>query len=150
MEDSLERKKKKQEGESDKFPDKTGKEKASAEEMRNKAMERLGETKKRTGDDQPWKKRKHTSNETMDYLREATEIECKLNEEELEFRKKQEERALAQQNLVFQQQQEMSTQFQDQLKKSMQQQQFQMMCQMFMQQRQQQSQALLELLKKGH
>ena len=54
MEDSLERKKK-QEGESDKFPDKTGKEKASAEEMQNKAMERLGETKKRTGDDQPWK-----------------------------------------------------------------------------------------------
>ena len=40
----------------------------------------------------------------------------KLNKEELEFRKKQEERALAQQNLVFQQQQEMSTQFQDQLK----------------------------------
>ena len=79
-------------------------------------MERLGETKKRTGDDQPWKKRKHTPNETMDYLREATEMECKLNKEELEFRKKQEERALAQQNLVFQQQQEMSTQFQDQLK----------------------------------
>ena len=52
----------------------------------------------------------------MDYLREATEMECKLNKEELEFRKKQEERALAQQNLVFQQQQEMSTQFQDQLK----------------------------------
>ena len=115
MEDSLERKEK-QEGESDKFPDKTGKEKASAEEMRNKAMERLGETKKRIGDDQPWKKSKHTPNETMDYLREATEMECKLNKEELEFRKKQEERALAQQNLVFQQQQEMSTQFQDQLK----------------------------------
>ena len=54
MEDSLERKEK-QEGKSDKFPDKTGKEKASAEEMQNKAMERLGETKKRTGDDQPWK-----------------------------------------------------------------------------------------------
>ena len=94
MEDSLERKEK-QEGESDKFPDKTGKEKASAEEMRNKAMERLGETKKKTGDDQPWKKRKYTPNETMDYLREATEMECKLKKEELEFRKKQEERALA-------------------------------------------------------
>ena len=52
----------------------------------------------------------------MDYLREATEKECELKMEELEFRKKQEERALAQQNLVFQQQQEMSTQFQDQLK----------------------------------
>ena len=145
--DSLERKEE-QEGKSDKFSDKTGQEKASSGEMRNKTMERLGETKKRTRDDQPWKKRKHTPNETMNYLRGATEMECKLKKEELEFRKKQEERALAQQNLMFQQQQEMSRQFQDQLKN--QQQQFQMMCQMFMQQQQQQSQALLELLKKGH
>ena len=53
--------------------------------MRNKAMERLGEKKKRAGDDQPWKKRKHTPNETMDYLREATEKECGLKKEELEF-----------------------------------------------------------------
>ena len=146
MEDYLERKEE-QERESEKISDKTAKDKASAEEMRNKAMERLGETKKRAGDDQPRKKRKHTPNETMDYLREATEKECELKKEELEFRKKQEERALAQQNLMFQQQQEMSRQFQDQLKN--QQQQFQMMCQMFMQQQQQQSQALLELLKKG-
>ena len=147
MEDYLERKEE-QERESEKISDKTAEDKASAEEMRNKAMERLGETKKRAGDDQPRKKRKHTPNETMDYLREATERECELKKEELEFRKKQEERALAQKNLMFQQQQEMSRQFQDQLKN--QQQQFQMMCQMFMQQQQQQSQALLELLKKGN
>ena len=56
-------------------------------------MKRLGETKKREGDDQPRKKRKHTPNETMDYLREAMEKECELKEE-LEFRKEQ-ERALA-------------------------------------------------------
>ena len=91
-------------------------------------------------------KRKHTPNETIDYLREATKKECELKKEELEFRKKQEERALAQKNLMFQQQQEMSRQFQDQLKN--QQQQFQMMCQTFMQQQQQQSQALLEILKR--
>ena len=54
MEDYLERKED-QERELEKISDKTAKEKASAEEMRNKAMERLGETKKRTGDDQPWK-----------------------------------------------------------------------------------------------
>ena len=47
---------------------------------------------------------------------------------------------------MLQQQQEMSRQFQDQLKN--QQQQFQRMCQMFMQQ--QQSQALLKFLKKGY
>ena len=57
-----------------------------------------------------------SSTELMDYLREATEMECKLKKEELEFKKKQEERALAQQNLIFKQQQEMSRQFQDQLK----------------------------------
>ena len=46
----------------------------------------------------------------MDYLRGATEKERELKKEELEFRKKQ-ERALAQQNLMFQQQKEMSRQF---------------------------------------
>ena len=148
MEDSLERKEK-QEGESDKFPDKTGKEKASAEEMRNKAMERLGETKKRTRDDQPWKKRKHTPNETMNYLREATEMECKLKKEELEFRKKQEERALATKPGISTTARNVHA-ISRPVKKSMQQQQFQMMCQMSMQQRQHQNQALLELLKKGH
>ena len=142
MVDYLERKEE-QERESEKISDKAAKDKASAEEMRNKAMERLSETKKRAGDDQPGKKRKHKPNKTMDYLREATEMECELKKKELEFRKKQEKRALAQQNLMFQQQQEMSRQFQNRLKN--QQQQFQMMCQMFMQQQQQQSQALLEL-----
>ena len=57
MEDYLERKEE-QERESEKISDKTAKDKASAEEMRNKAMESLGETKKRAGDDQPRKKRR--------------------------------------------------------------------------------------------
>ena len=59
MEDYLERKEE-QERESEKLSDKTAKGKASAEEMRNKAMKRLGETKKREGDKQLRKKRKHT------------------------------------------------------------------------------------------
>ena len=146
--DSLERKEE-QEGESDKFSDKTGQEKASSGEMRNKAMERLGETKKRTRDDQPWKKRKHTPNETMNYLREATEMECKLKKEELEFRKKQEERALATKPAISTTARNVHA-ISRPVKKSMQQRQFQMMCQMSMHQRQHQSQALLELLKKGH
>ena len=55
---------------------KTAKEEAFAEEMRNKAMERLGaEKKKRAGDDLPRKKRKQTPNETINYLTEATEKE---------------------------------------------------------------------------
>ena len=101
MEDYLERKEE-QERESEKISDKTAKEKASTKEMWNKAMKRLDEKKKRAGDDQPRKKRKHTPNETMDYSREATEKECELKKEELEFRKKQEEGALAQQNLMLQ------------------------------------------------
>ena len=50
MGDYFERKEE-QERESEKISDKTAKEKASAEEMRNKAMEHLSETKKREGDD---------------------------------------------------------------------------------------------------
>ena len=57
MEDYLERKEE-QERESEKISDKTAKDKASAEEMRNKAMESLGKTNKRAGDDQPRKKRR--------------------------------------------------------------------------------------------
>ena len=57
IKDYLERKEE-QERESEKISDKTAKDKASAEEMRNKAMESLGETKKRAGDDQPRKKRR--------------------------------------------------------------------------------------------
>ena len=55
---------------------KTAKEKAFAEEMRNKAIERLGaEKKKRAGDDWPRKKRKETPNETINYSRQAIEKE---------------------------------------------------------------------------
>ena len=57
IKDYLERKEE-QERESEKISDKTAKDKASAEEMRKKAMESLGETKKRAGDDQPRKKRR--------------------------------------------------------------------------------------------
>ena len=44
--------------------DKMAKEKATAEDMRNKAMERLSETKKRAGSDLPKKKRKHNGNDS--------------------------------------------------------------------------------------
>ena len=94
MQDYLERKEE-QERESEKISDKT----TSAEQMRNKTMERLGETKKRAGD--LGGKENIQPNKTMDYLREATEKECELKKKELEFRKKQREGALAQKNLMF-------------------------------------------------
>ena len=78
MEEYLEKKEeqeKKRIGENFRFL-KTAKEEAFAEEMRNKAMEPLGaEKKKRAGDDHPRKKRKQSPNETIKYLREATEKE---------------------------------------------------------------------------
>ena len=68
MEDYLEQKED-QERESEKASeesrDKMAKEKATAEDMRNKAMERLSETKKRAGSDLPKKKRKHKGNYTL-------------------------------------------------------------------------------------
>ena len=115
--------------------DKAAKDKATAEDMRNKAMERLSETKKRAGSDLPKKKRKHSGNDTLEYLREASDRECELKKQELEFKMKQEKSAAAQQTIMLQQMKN-------------QQEQFQTMLQMFMQQQQTQSQALLELLKK--
>ena len=120
---------------SEESPDKAAKDKATAEEMRNKAMERLSETKKRAGSDLPKKKRKHSGNETLKYLREASDRECELKKQELELKMEQEKSAAAQQTLMLQQMKN-------------QQEQCQTMLQMFMQQQQTQSQALLELLKK--
>ena len=111
------------------------KDKATAEDMRNKAVERQSETKKRAGSDLPKRKRKHNGNDTLEYLREASDRECELKKQELEFKMQQEKSAAAQQTLMLQQMKN-------------QQEQFQTMLQMFMQQRQTQSPALLELLKK--
>lgn len=138
MEDYLEQKED-QERESEKASeesrDKMAKEKATAEDMRNKAMKRLSETKKRAGSDLPKKKRNHNGNGTLEYLREASDRECELKKQELEFKMQQEKSAAAQQTLMLQQMKN-------------QQEQFQTMLQMFMQQQQTQSQALFELLKK--
>lgn len=124
MEDYLEQKED-QERESEKAPeesrDNMAKEKATAEDMRNKAMERLSETKKRAGSDLPKKKRKHNGNDTLEYSKEASDRECELKKRELEFKMQQEKSAAAQQTLMLQQMKN-------------QQEQFQTMLQMFMQQ----------------
>ena len=99
-------------------------------------MERLSKTTKRAGSDVPRKKGKST-NETVEYLREASDKECELKKQELDLKQKKEENTASQQSLMLQQ-------------ISNQQEQFQAMFQMFMQQQQTQSQALLELLEKGN
>ena len=57
--------------------DKAAKDKASAGDARNRAMERLSETRKRAGSDVP-RKKKESTNETLEYLREASDKECEL------------------------------------------------------------------------
>ena len=95
--------------------------KATGEEMRERAMERLAQTKKRNGKDEPRKKRQK-SNDTLDYLRESAERESKLRQYELEIKRKQEEANMAtqqallsqlrdQQQLQMQQQQQQQQQF---------------------------------------
>ena len=138
MEDYLEQKED-QERESEKASeeswDKVAKDKATAEYLRNKAVECLSETKKRAGSDLPTKKRKHNGSGTLEYLRDTSDRECQLKTQELELKMVQEKSAAAQQTVMLQQMKN-------------QQEQFQTMLQMFMQQQQTQSEALLELLKK--
>ena len=100
--------------------------KVSGEEMRERAMERLAQTKKRNGNDEPRKKR-HKSNETLDYLREAAEKESKIREDELEMKKKQEEGTMVTQQALLTQLQD-----QQQLQKQQQQQQQQQFMQMML------------------
>ena len=106
----------------------------SGDEMRERAMERLAQTKKRNGNDEP-RKKLHKRNETLDYLREAAERECKIRQDELEMKKKQEEGTMATQQALL-------TQLRDQQQLQMQQQQFVQMVQMMLNSQQAQSQAI--------
>lgn len=131
--------------------------KASAEEVRLKAMERLGQTKKRKTDSEcaevaPPKSRRNAS-EAVQYLKEKFAQENEIRKEELEVRKKEQESHVSQYKLMMEQQGQQQQQFQDVLKAMSEQQQrqerqmqnFQMM---FFQQQQQQSQLLMGLLEK--
>ena len=62
--------------------------KATGEEMRERAMERLAQTKTQNGKDVP-RKNRQKSNDTLDYLRESAERESKLRQDELEIKRKQ-------------------------------------------------------------
>lgn len=149
MEDYLERRDEeeaKQGKESTEDRNKEYQDKIAGEEMRERAMERLAQTKKRNGNDEPRKKR-HKSNDTLDYLREAAERECKIRQDELEMKRKQEEGTIAtQQALLTQLRDQQQLQMQQQ---QQQQQQFMQMMQMMLNSQQAQSQAIIELLRKG-
>ena len=114
-------------------------ERKKAEEMRNRSMEKLGETQKRkaTAEDgqQTTPRKRSSGSETLVYLREKAEREFELRQEELEVKKKEQSAQLQ----VFQY-------MQQQLQQQQQQQQQQMQVQI--QQQQLQNQMLLALIEK--
>lgn len=120
---------------------KADQDKAAGEEMRERAMERLAQTKKRNGKDEPRKKRQK-SGDTLDYLREAAERDSQLRRDELDMKRRQDEATVATQQALF-------TQMRDQQQLQVQQQQFMHMMQMMLNSQQAKTQAVIELLKKG-
>ena len=89
MEDYMERKEEQEkqfEKVSAENQDKAEKDGASAADARNRAMERLSETKRR-GDDPPKKKRKSSFNDPIPYLQEKAEKDYEIQKQELELRK---------------------------------------------------------------
>ncbi|CAB4018761.1 Hypothetical predicted protein, partial [Paramuricea clavata] len=139
------------------------KERGQALEMRKRAMERIGETRKRQlhGNDDNEKKRRK-SGETFEWLREKAELDKIMKEEEL--KKRREERvSQREERMMFVQQMQLMQennntqvsqimQQQDYQQQQQQQQQFSMMQQQMLaviqqQQQQQQTQVLVNLFK---
>ena len=125
--------------------EKKGQEKATAADIRNQSLERMGQTKKRKSEDgQEPKERKsrRSSNEALQFMQEKAESDKAFREEELKIRKKEEETKAAQFQAMFTQQQSFLQALTQQ--QAQQQQQNQHM-QMLMAQ---QSQAMISVLEK--
>ena len=91
-----------------KASEKKGQEKAAAEDIRNQALEQMGQTKKRKSEDgQEPKERKssRSSNGALQFMQEKAESKKAFREEELKIRKKEEETKAAQFQAMFTQQQ---------------------------------------------
>ena len=72
-------------------------EKAAAEDMRKRALERVGQTSKRKGKEEGTEERsskrksRKSTGEAVEYLKERASVEIQLRERELEVRKKEQE-----------------------------------------------------------
>lgn len=92
-------------------------EKASAEEVRRQAMERLGNTQKRNADSEegkPSKRGKRRSSDAVEYLKEKFELESKLRKDEMELKKNEQQMLMDQQSQMHKQQLEMMKMVQQQ------------------------------------
>jgi len=92
-------------------------EKASVEEVRRQAMERLGKTQKRNADSEegkPSKRGKRRSSDAVEYLKEKFELESKLRKDEMELKKNEQQMLMDQQSQMHKQQLEMMKMVQQQ------------------------------------
>ena len=96
------------------------KEKQTAEDVRKRAMDKLGETQKRKGDvenERRSKKKRSNGSETLAFLREKNMMESEMRKEKMEMKRRnmelQEKKHDDLMNLVIQQQQQQSKQMQD-------------------------------------
>ena len=90
-------------------------EKAAAEDHRNRAFERLGETKKRSAEKQDEKaqtatKGRRSTSEVVQFLKEKSERESVLRKEDLELRRKELSQKEDMMKMLAQQQQQQQTQ----------------------------------------
>ena len=124
--------------------EKKGQEKATAADIRNQSLERMGQTKKRKSEDgQEPKERKsrRSSNEALQFMQEKAESDKAFREEELNIRKKEETKAAQFQAMLPQQQSFLQAMTQQQAQQQKQNQHLQMLTA-------QQSQALMSVLEK--
>lgn len=96
--------------------------KQKAEDIRMKAMERIGETRKRKdesaeGKGMPVKKSRRGSKDTIEFLQEKSEREFALREKELELKKMEQELSSQRINQFVQQQSQMMAIMQQQMKR---------------------------------
>jgi len=122
---------------------------AKAEEMRKQSLETYKNTQKRRDSDEPPKKKRASGSDTMNFLKERSEMEIKIRAEDRDFRREEMERKAELQQEEFklkQQELEDRRKQNDALHQQMLLQQQQL--QLVMQQQQQQSSVMMALLEK--
>jgi len=136
------------------------KDRASAENIRKQAMERMSETRKREEDDDddeeiPAKKKKtrRSSHEMFGFLEQKVAMDHAIKQEELECRKKEQEAIEKREREKLDQQEKRAQQQNDTMvammeQQQQQQQQLQNLQAMFLSQQQQQTQAMMAMLEK--
>ena len=85
--------------------EKKGQEKATAEDIRNQALERMGQTKKRKSEDGKEPKSRRSSNAALQFMQKKAESDKAFREKELKIRKKEEETKAPQFQAMLTQQQ---------------------------------------------